>query len=154
MVDAFRYGTSRRIRHAPWTAEQAARLVVSNLVALAGILATAYGAANTDETQTAVLWLNLCVAALAFAGISNALWLVRCHSTTSTWRADVLDGVAGTVRLPEAALELDHDGFVILAGVHRYHRADCLFVAGRPTRAAEDADLEPAGRLPCEVCIR
>jgi hypothetical protein len=127
---------------------------VSNLVALAGILATAYGAASTEETQTALLWLNLCIAALAFAGISNALWLVRCHNTTSTWRADVLDEVAGTIRLPEAAAELSHDGYVVVAGLRRYHVAGCVFVSGRKARPATTADLSRDRHTPCEVCVR
>jgi hypothetical protein len=127
---------------------------VSNLVALAGILATAYGAASTEDTQTALLWLNLCVAALAFAGISNALWLVRCHSTTSTWRADVLDDVADTIRLPEATAELGLEGYVVVAGLQRYHVAGCVFARGRNARPAATADLTSDHYAPCEVCVR
>ena len=154
LAEVDRYGTGRRVRHAPWTAEQAARVIVSNLAALAAILATAYGAASSDDTQTALLWLNLCIAGLAFAGIVNALWLVRCHNTTSTWRADVLDGVADAVRLPESAAPVDEVELVVVDGTLRYHRAGCLFVAGRPARPAERADLEGGDRTPCEVCLR
>ena len=107
----------RRVRHAPWSAEQAARLLVSNLGALAGILATAYGAASADDTQTALLWFNLSVASLAFAGAANALWLVRCHSITSTRRADVLDEVTDTIRLPQADLDrTPHTDYVVVPG--------------------------------------
>jgi hypothetical protein len=153
-ADVSRYRTGRRVRHAPWSAEQAARLIVSNLVALAGILATAYGAASTDATQTALLWLNLCIAALAFAGISNALWLVRCHNTASTWRADVLDDVADTIRLPEAAGKLGLEGYVVVTGLRRYHVAGCAFASGRNARPATTADLSSDRYTPCEVCVR
>ncbi len=139
--------------HAPWSADQVARLVVSDLGALAGILATAYGAASADDPQTALLWFNLSVASLAFAGVANALWLVRCHSTTSTRRADVLDDVAETVRVPAAA-QLTREGYVVVPGVLRYHVPDCAFVAGRKARSATARDLDRTRHVPCEVCIR
>lgn len=152
-ADPVRHGVGRRVRHAPWTAEQAARLVVANLAALAGIVATAYGAASSDDVQTAVLWCNLAVAALAFAGVSNGLWLVRCHSTTSTWRADVLDEVVATVRVPRPVITDGHEGYVVVPGLARYHRPDCAFVEGRPARPADD-DLHRGDLVPCEVCVR
>lgn len=131
-----------------------ARLVVSNLGALAGILATAYGAASADETQTTLLWFNLSVAALAFAGISNALWLVRCHNVTSTRRAEVLDDVIETVRAPDTAVELTRDGYVVVPGALRYHLPGCAFVVGRAATPASAKDLDRTSRVPCEVCIR
>lgn len=127
---------------------------MSDLGALAGILATAYGAATTDDPQTALLWFNLSVASLAFAGIANALWLVRCHSATSTRRADVLDDVAETVRVPDAAAELTREGYVVVPGVLRYHVPDCAFVAGRQAQPATVRDLDRTRHVPCEVCVR
>jgi hypothetical protein len=152
-AEPIRHGFGRRVRHAPWSAEQAARLIVSNLAALAGILATAYGAASADDTPTALVWLNLSLAALAFAGVSNALWLVRVHNATSTWRADVLDEVATTIRVP-GTVEVTSEGYVVVPGLERYHRPGCAFVAGRATRAAEPADAATSDLVPCEVCIR
>jgi hypothetical protein len=151
-ADAYVRYRGRRQPNVPWSAEQAARVVVSNLAALAGILATAYGASNADETQTTLLWLNLCVASLAFAGVSNALWLVRCHNTTSTRRADVLDEVVDTIRTPEVDDTTSTlEGYIVVTGLERFHLAGCAFAAGRDARSAADADMSRL--IPCEVCI-
>jgi hypothetical protein len=138
----------------PWTGDQLSRLLVSNLAALAGILAAAYGAAQSDEIQTTLLWFNLSMAGLAVAGVSNALWLLRSRAAVGTARGIVLGSARDVIVTSEAAESEERDSLLAWApALRRYHVPGCALVADRPVQFAAASDLDARGLAPCEVCL-
>jgi hypothetical protein len=136
----------------PWPADAVGRLVVSNMVGLAVILASAYEASHEHVMRSSLTWLNLAVLGLAIAGAGNALWVLRGRQALASARgaafAELHLPVADD---PPSVVEGDQD-VVAIPGLRRFHRPDCAFVAGRATELVTPAVRGRDGLLPCEIC--
>jgi hypothetical protein len=105
-------------------------------------------------------WLNLGVAGLAIAAMSNATWLLRGRESVSFGRVALLPGAAAIAELVDPCdlyLRLEHreqSGATFATGdrLARYHRPDCPFIAGRSVELDGRDVFERNGLLPCEVC--
>lgn len=138
----------------PWTSDQVSRVLVSNLVALAGVVVAAYGAARSDEVQTTLVWLNLGIAALAAAGISNGLWLLRSRAAVGTARAIVFAAARDLIVSPTMTQSEESASLLAWApALRRYHMPGCALAANRPVQLAAAGDLDGRGLSPCEVCL-
>jgi hypothetical protein len=152
----------------PWTSDHLAALLVANLV---GIVAMAVGwwvTHRSTDPSDQIAWSNLAIVGLAFAGAADGLWLARGRQAVRRARevtvARIPEVIGDPAQLPVPPGALDRaaangnghgpvDGsLVAIAGMARFHRADCLLVAGKPVTAADRAAHERAGRRPCEVC--
>lgn len=140
----------------PWNAERALSVLVSNALALAAIMVGAVVSNRADNPQDALLWLNVSIAGLAFAGIANGTWIMRARRTLTRGRALGLALVTARVQSaePPTGPSTEHAGATMVwaPGTARYHRPDCSFVRGRAVDAVEPDDASDRGLRSCEVC--
>lgn len=139
-------------RFRPWSAEQLARLVVSQLTAFAVIMVAWYQTSGTGLVQRQLAWLCVGVVGLVVAGAGNALWLLRGLRHIQLAQRAALP--AATRSRPEPAPAKSGAAPLLVSGASltRYHLPDCALVAGKETFAAPRPGHEPADRRPCEVC--
>lgn len=135
----------------PWTLADARWLFVGLLAAVALLGAAWWGASGTGRVVDQVRWLVVGVAADVLVGVACAWWLLSARQALTrrtqeavAWAERLLPPVAG------GGLE-QHPVWV--PGTVRYHRTNCLLVAGRAEVLVASRDQhERGGRRACEVC--
>ncbi len=151
----------RRTVRGPWSLAQFGRTTTLWVAAFV-VLAVAAAGASTDADPThGGRWLLIAMLAALLAGASTTFWLtagfraVRARQQVITTRIaelgprlEVVLGVSDARTTTMSAAEAA-GGLVRVASGTRYHRADCLMVAGK--------DVEPVGTEsfsfePCGVC--
>jgi hypothetical protein len=143
----------------PWSSDAFTRLLVSNAVGLMMIIAGWYEASGAGAIRAQMGWLNLALAGLVIAGVANGLWLLRGRQAMSLAGAVILSPPQGysTVRpstaLPTSKSHRNGRGYLVAGnGMTRYHRSECVMVAGKEVWQTGRAQHERAGLRPCEVC--
>ncbi len=146
----------------PATPDDLLRAAGHHAVGILLIVGGAIAAAGTDDDPQRALWyLNITVAGLALAGVANGVLIARMRRHLQTRRDDVLARSRAVTEARVARAPVDttvsptNDGHHLgdgdrrrVPGSSRFHRADCAFVAGRPTDAVDATD----DLVPCEIC--
>lgn len=164
----------------PWTTEQLVGLIAANIVGLMLVGVGWWQTLSRDESASDQFgWFNLAVVGLIVAGCANVLWLARGRRTVTLAKTAVLPhawirgsrangfgpaaGVWSSVPgLPAPAGPVLNGAtrstpprtgaYLAAEGMSRYHRPDCILVAGKAAIAAAPADHVSGGRRPCEIC--
>jgi hypothetical protein len=145
-------------RFDPWTVELVVRVVVLNAAALAVVGAAAYQANAAVTVRTQLAWLNVSVAGLVCAGVTNAAWLLHGRRVLVAARRGLFGGTQfapGDASTRETMYpETRGRGGLFVSGANmtRYHRIDCPLAVGKELRGADRARHERAGRRACEAC--
>jgi hypothetical protein len=138
----------------PWSSEHVAFLLVANGLGAAIIAAGWYQASAAVALRSQLSWLELCVAGLLLAGTANALWLLRGRQAVTLGRMAVLSARQRAelfpIAAPEAHASTVPPSLVWVAGTTRYHRPDCLLVAGKEATGLLEGDT--ADLQACEAC--
>jgi hypothetical protein len=108
------------------------------------------GASGERRLSLQVAWVNLAVVGSAVAAAGQASWLLQGRRAVGVRRHQVLPD-RERPRRPAArpTARVAATRVVALAGSGRYHRPDCLLVAGKDL---DDVDATRDGLQPCEVC--
>lgn len=141
-------GTSVR----PWRHGDALSLLTLNAVGLVLVLTGWYVAAGRLLLHDQVAGANIAVAGIIVAGAGNAVWLVAGRRALGLRRRTVARVVERRYRDRPRPVTEATATLVAAKGMTRYHRADCVFAAGRPVVARRRQTHEAQGRTPCEVC--
>lgn len=151
--------TGRPLGSVPWGDREVIRLGVASAVGLVAIGVSWFGTSGSADTGHQALWLNIGVAGLVIAALSNAGWLLHGRRQVGRRRAELIalqpapaesraEAAAGRPVLPlEETLTMPLDG-VRVPGQRVVHRPDCPLVAGK---AAEPVNAGEGP--PCGVCV-
>jgi hypothetical protein len=128
------------------------------LTALGGAFLGAGYLGTSAELQLGeqVPFLDLGVAGVVVAGVGGVAWLTTGLRAVRSRKAAVLAQVRSRFDGASAVDDAAPGAEVLVAGARmtRYHRPDCLLVAGKPVSPGSPADQRRAGRRPCGVCVR
>jgi hypothetical protein len=125
-----------------------------------------YGASNVGTVREQIPWADLSVVGLLLVVTGQVAWILAGrraleHRSRAICRAsdDILSplltvtssatdaGRARAVKSPGPDA-----GLVTAAGLTRYHRVDCLLIAGRDARPADPALIAGRRLRPCSAC--
>lgn len=138
----------------PWTPFAAMRLVLTNLMALAGLGLAWYEASEKVVVRDQFPWVNVAILAVIVSGVTNGTWFLLGRMALRRRRQRVLPATAqASEPFFGAPLEPAAPVWVAATGTTRYHRPSCLLVTGRATVTASRAVHEREGRRPCGVCV-
>lgn len=116
------------------------------------LLAVAWaGASGREETSDQIAWLNLGIVGVLVPAVTGRLWVLRSRRAVQYRVGAILDA-ADSVPIDVVAQPLRPHRLVTAARMSRYHRPECLLVAGKALSDDSLAAHERAGRRPCEMC--
>jgi hypothetical protein len=150
----------------PWRAGELTSVVMVNAVGLVLIVAGYLVCRDTAEPSRVQLATTIAAGGLVVTLAGNVVWLFGNLREVTRLRRQVLLGPAAAAGSPTAAtprpLAPERDGdarqvpapaaLVSSPSMSRYHRPDCIMVAGKPVKAASLATHRRAHRQPCQVC--
>jgi hypothetical protein len=138
----------------PWESRDIRFLGAACLLGSAALLVSWYGASRSLMPAEEWVWFEVGLGGLALMAIAEAVWFLRGRRAVGIVRALIVPGLldpdesAADAR-PVASAQR---GLVAGAGMSRFHRPECAFVAGRDLGARPRAEHVHAGLRPCEVC--
>jgi hypothetical protein len=116
-----------------------------------GLLALAWWqASGTGDLDDQATWSALGVLATVVLVVGFFSWVWSGRRAVRGRRRALFDELLATELPADSTAELATADLVAIAGSKRYHRADCLLVAGKPVRRV--AATRRATRRPCEMC--
>ena len=138
----------------PWEQRHLWMFGVGQAVALALLVGACLGASSELRPADQTGWLHLGIVAIATAGVFHGGFLFSGRRTLVRRRRAVFlayEHPAGPE--PSAFGSAASDSLpVAAAAMTRYHRPECLLVAGKPVVGANRAAHAEARRKPCGVC--
>ena len=139
----------------PWSPGDAVRLLLVNLVALAGLGVAWHEASSKVVVGDQFPWLNIAMVAVILSGVANGTWFLIGRMALRKRRQRLLPALLADETVPYFGAPLDpvEPVWVAATGTSRYHRAECLMVAGKAAEPASRVAHEQAGRRPCGVCV-
>lgn len=143
-----------------WTADQVFGQAMASMLGAGMVLAAWVGASGTPRVDRQGAWLSLGVAGLVVAGASGAWFLLAGFRNVYTEVGDILaagsPAVLGTVQAQGPASgggqRVAAGDVVAVAGTARFHRPDCVLVAGKVVELATEVEHVRAGRHHCHIC--
>jgi hypothetical protein len=134
----------------PWTLSDARTSFFAAAVG-GGLLTLAWWqASGTGDLDHQATWSGLGVVATVVLVVGGFSWVSSGRRAVRERRRALFDQLLATELPPDTTAELDAASFVAVAGSKRYHRTDCLLVAGKPVRRLTAA--RHGSRRPCEMC--
>jgi hypothetical protein len=116
-----------------------------------------YGSSGTVDLNSQTRWLALGILGLIVGGLGMSVWLLAGLRAVTDLKREVLDELSR--RLPVEAAAAAPAGSApgttalgTAPGMRRYHRAECLMIAGKDATWAEAHAHVEAGLVPCGVC--
>ena len=153
--------TLGRSNPGPWALAQFGRVTSLWLTALILLCVSWAGARSDADPANAGLWILLGILGGLVAGAGSTFWLVSGTRSVRARQQVLVARIAAAAPQLEQALGVQVDqpqaitGTTVLQGVvrvdqgTRYHRADCLMVAGKTLLPMDHVDPALA---PCGVC--
>jgi hypothetical protein len=146
-----------RRRSMPWRLPDLLLLYLANLAGLLLIVTAWFEASGATSQDTQILWLDVGTAGVIVAGAGNVLWLLSGRRQVGELRRALTPALFARVAQPDSrpeatAAKVDPGLLVTGADMTRYHRADCLLVAGKQVEAGSEATHRSRGLRPCQVC--
>jgi hypothetical protein len=135
---------------APWTRRTLVFAVTAMALGVLLVVVAWIGASGERQLSPQVVWVNLAVVGSAIAAVGQATWLLQGRRAVGVLRHQVLPD-RERPRRPAAPpiAPVAATGVVAIAGSGRYHRPDCLLVAGKDV---DGVDAARDGLQPCDVC--
>jgi hypothetical protein len=155
-------------RHSvPWQVGDLMLLYLTNVAGLLLIVVGWYEASGALSQDAQILWLDLGIVGVIVAGAGNVLWLLTGRRAVGELRRALTPALMARFAEPtgdrltidpeidagqRVAGQLVAGQLVAGAEMTRYHRADCLLVAGKDVQVGSEATHRSQGRRPCQVC--
>lgn len=157
---AARAAKARRVRThdgpEPWSRRDAVAVAVILVLAVVGLVVGWFGVSDTVDLDSQTGWLGLGIGALIVGGFGMVVWLLLGLRRVAVLRREVLTELDRRHPVPTRPAVRDltaGQAFGTVAGMRRYHVADCQLLAGKDVTFAEPAAHEQAGLRPCPICI-
>lgn len=135
-------------------------------VGVACVIVAAVGAGRADDLRAQVRWLNVGTIGVVVLGAGNVVWYLvgrrangalrrRVHAALAAQgRGAPIGASATSAPSGESGATASASGALVAGrGMTRFHRPDCLLVAGKTVRPATEATHHRRGRRPCGVCL-
>jgi hypothetical protein len=142
----------------PWQLSDVVTLIGSLTVGAVGLLVSWIGVSTRINWSGQIVWVAVGIGAVIVAGLGVMGFLLVAFRGVRMRRGEQdarLDGLLAR-HLPAEALagesSVPATTLVSMPAMTRYHRPECLLVAGKPVHAAAAAAHARAGRVPCGVC--
>jgi hypothetical protein len=144
-------------RSVPWQVPDLLRLYLANISGMLLIVVAWFEASGAASQDAQILWLDVGIVGVIVAGAGNVLWLLTGRRAVGELRRALTPALMArfsqpTAQAGPAASAADPRQLVTGADMTRYHRADCLLVAGKELRAAPEETHRARGLRPCQVC--
>jgi hypothetical protein len=144
----------------PWSRRDA---LVPGLFIVIGVVLLVvgwFGISDAVALDRQTRWLALGITGLIVGGLGMVVWLLFGLATITRLRRAVYAEIDRRVTVAERAADVPAaataavpGGFATVAGMRRYHRANCLMLQGKQATYAEAATFTEAGLTPCGVCL-
>lgn len=144
----------------PWELPHLASLSSRLAVASLGLVVSWIGSSGTTSWNAQQAWTAVGIGSVVLGMTGIVGWLRAGVAELRAFKVEQLsrrqlhrvvdagyEPAAGRGRASGA-----DDGVITGNGMTRYHRATCLFVAGKPTKQLHRSDARGAGLEPCAVC--
>jgi len=139
----------------PWLRRDFIVVAVVLVLAAIGLVIGWLGVSDTVDLNDQTRWLGFGIAALILGGFAMVFWLLRGLVAVAVLRREVMAEVDR--RHPEPArtapILTNRQGLATVAGMRRYHQADCQMLEGKDASFADEATHTQAGLLPCPICL-
>jgi len=146
-------------RPVPWRLGDLLLLYACTVVGLLLIAVAWFGASSSVVVDSQVRWTNIGIGGLILLGAGNLSWILAGRRAVGELRRHLTP----LIPLPERRVAPDTeaippqgaaDGALVSArGMTRYHRPDCVFVAGKSVQKASERTFRRRGRTPCAACL-
>jgi hypothetical protein len=133
-------------------------LVLYACTALGALLVAVawFGASSSVRVASQVRWTNIGVGGLIVFGAGSLAWLLTGRRAVGELRRHLLP----LIPVPEQpavegrapASPTTNGALVSVRGMTHYHRAACIFVAGKDVEKASERTFRRRGRTPCAAC--
>lgn len=135
----------------PWSLAEA-RTSFLGAVAGAAIIAWSWWeSSGTGHLSQQTAWGNAGVLGIVLIGGSAFIWVTSGRRAVKARRDSCAERLEELLPGQVSVKDLSSGtGYVILAGSHRYHRGDCLLVAGKNHQAAPTGSADLTA---CEMCL-
>lgn len=140
----------------PWSRRDAAVPALLTAVGLVLLVWGWFGISGTVDLDSQTRWLALGILGLIVGGLGMVVWLLLGLRAVTALKHDVLVDLEARLPAPREAASAAATapaGLGTVPGMRRYHRADCLMLAGKDATWADDAEHARAGLAPCGVCL-
>lgn len=138
----------------PWGRREALVTAVPAVAGLVLIVWGWYGASGTVDLDSQTRWLAVGICGLIVGGFGMVAWLLLGLRAVTALKHEVLAELESRLPAPEAASPAAAPAAALgtVPGMRRYHRPDCLMIAGKNASWAPEAEHVRAGLQPCGVC--
>jgi hypothetical protein len=145
----------------PWSANEVIVLVVLEGAAAVMLGASWYVSSVTHDPVDQIPWLALGIAGTVVGAMAAMMFLLEGRRAVGArfWaaadRVEVapLGPTAAAPSPASGASAHPDDALVAVPGTRRFHRADCILVAGKPASEATADRHRKDGREACPVCL-
>jgi hypothetical protein len=143
----------KRTASLPWTVSHVATLYAAWVVGAVLMGVAWLGVSDSVRVPTQVRWTDVGIAGLLVTAAGKEAWLIAGRRAIGAMRRAVLAASAlpsprrGTVPAPVGR------DLVTASGMTRYHRADCIFAAGKRVTVVRRGAVRRRGLRPCEACL-
>jgi hypothetical protein len=142
----------------PWSANEVIVLIVLEAVALIATVAAWYVSSITHDPVDQIPWLVVGILGVVVGSMAGMMFLIQGRRAVGArfWAA------AAQVELaplgPSTSSTMDAEAasttaLVAVAGTQRFHRSDCVLVAGKRVHEATAKAHRGHGRAACPVCL-
>ena len=125
----------------PWRPRDLSRVLLSSGLGAAGLVVGWYGTAGEVRLRDEVVWLVASTAATAFAGLAMTTWLTSGMRTVRSEHRFLQQRLLAELEADVSEDAQPADATVTADGMRFYHRASCVFVAGKQGRVTNGAGL-------------
>lgn len=134
----------------PWSFSEARTAFATGTVGIATIIWAWWESSGTAHLTEETAWGNVGVMGVLLVFVAALVWVVSGRRAVRT-RRDFCVALLEQ-KLPDAQpVEREEpDGYLVVPGTSRYHRSNCLLVAGKIAFAR--TGLPPAELAACEMC--
>lgn len=139
----------------PWRSRDLTRWTLGTWIGLTALVVAWFGASGSAELDVQYRWLNVGIAGTVVTGAANVVWLLNGLRAVRERRHRMIEALLGEEAPNEAPVPrpaTDDARLVAAPSMTRYHRADCLLVAGKAVTASSLRAHRAGGRRPCGVC--
>jgi hypothetical protein len=139
----------------PWVRRD---VVVPGLLMLLGVVVLVIGWLGISDAvalDRQTRWMAVSIIGLIIGGLGMVLWLLAGLTRVNRLRHVVVAAADRRVTraATPAAAQQTAGGFATAPGMHRFHRTECLMLAGKQATGGEPTEFTAAGLEPCGVCL-
>jgi hypothetical protein len=136
----------------PWKVGDLLVVYATTAIGIVLVLAAWFQASGEVHLNDQVGWATVGSAGVIVLGAGNLAWLLAGRRSVGALRRAVLAAAPVAGAEPAEAVLAMPDALVAARTMTRFHRPDCILVAGKSVQAHSLDTHRRRGRRPCDVC--